>query len=373
MLRRSTPTMMPEGPEVRSLTDRIRHRYSGGHWELRSASIISGRYKEGARPAKWDKLQSALPLKVVDVRCKGKFIYFSLDENTSIWSTLGMTGGWTLARHRHTRVSLGLAPVGASAKEEEALHFYDMRNFGTLKVCFDECELHAKITSLGPAWLPLDENCDHMSEDSFVNIALAASKRAPNRPLAVFLMDQTKTAGIGNYILSEILFETRTWPFAKVGDVEPKRWAALYQATTRVMAQSYLAQATESAAEGYRSTSEAQSKSNIGMKHGVQSLEPSGFSLCVYGRKFTSVLANVYAVQQAEGPHKRTVHWVPELQVGCKCSPSAKDSLVQVSPWSRKTVFELKLECRARKLKVSGLKNELVRRLDLWGETSEKH
>ena len=53
--RRTTITMMPEGPEVRSLTDRMRYRYGGGRWEIHAADLISGRYKEGKPPDNWQR------------------------------------------------------------------------------------------------------------------------------------------------------------------------------------------------------------------------------------------------------------------------------------------------------------------------------
>ena len=37
-----------------------------------------------------------LPLALDRVGCKGKFLYFALAGDASLWSTLGMTGGWTL-------------------------------------------------------------------------------------------------------------------------------------------------------------------------------------------------------------------------------------------------------------------------------------
>jgi len=265
--RRTTITMMPEGPEVRSLTDRMRYRYGGGRWEINSADLLSGRYKDGKPPDNWQHLQEALPVKLADVRCKGKFIYFLLDgdQPLSCWSTLGMTGGWTLRPHRHARFSLTLVPTAGSraagdGHEAETLYYYDMRNFGTFKVCVDPMLLEAKLKSLGHAWLPMfpvpdvgndrmalsNESCSSsevmLDEDVFVALGTAAAKRSPSRALAVFLMDQSQTSGIGNYILSEVLFETRTWPWVTLDAVDEARWRALFRSVARVITQSYEAQ-----------------------------------------------------------------------------------------------------------------------------------
>ena len=234
--------MMPEGPEVRGLVQRMDARFSGGRYEVTAASILSGRYKKasgprsGLAPENWDALQAALPLVLHSIRCKGKFIWFELGKarcgggddggvNSNVesgsddeqargsltcWSTLGMTGGWTLRKDpRHARIALHIRSraINDSNASSETLYFCDMRNFGTFKVVLDHAALEAKLKALGPAWLPdplAPRGGDGLDLNTFVSIGLASAKRAPTRPLAVFLMDQSKTSGIGNYILSEV-------------------------------------------------------------------------------------------------------------------------------------------------------------------------
>lgn len=76
--------------------------------------------------------------------------------------------------------------------------------------------LTEKLAQIGPSWLPSEASAAPsgpnetdaeapLSLEKFLTIALAAGNRAPNRALAVFLMDQTKTSGIGNYVLSEVV------------------------------------------------------------------------------------------------------------------------------------------------------------------------
>jgi formamidopyrimidine-DNA glycosylase len=525
--------MMPEGPEVRSLVDRMHHRYSGGGWEIRGASIVSGRYKDsGTPPQGWEALTSNLPLRVDSVRAKGKFIWFELSSQAggdgggggggmdrgaskvqlTAWSTLGLTGGWTLRPHRHARLAFHLAPIQGQqersahsesslvlsapppAWEGEKLLFYDMRNFGTFKVCTDPAFLDQKLAKLGPSWLPdpflsvpeqdmkkkegSKEGAEEDDEDNedeskegggkrrhkssspltwatFHDLVSKSSKRYPQRPLAVFLMDQTKTSGIGNYILSEVLFETRTWPWAAMGSVGAKRWRAIYDSASRVTVQSHAAQAAggskyaAATAKGWRSTAAiatttsatasaaaaaaaavedpnprssntagaapSRSSSSVDRRKcgGSGSVE---FKLMVYGRATTPLAlvtqaAVVAAAEEAagqavaespgqqqqlevgcfpivrsEGAHKRTVHWVPSLQEGGKDGPDQGAPLDMVSapsdrtpasdqslaatrapcpvtPPSSLTVAELKKECAARGLRVSGRKADLIARL----------
>ena len=65
-LRRSPPTMMPEGPEVKVHAESLDARLAGTR--LLSARIVSGRYLgdgdtpgRGAPPANWSALVDALP------------------------------------------------------------------------------------------------------------------------------------------------------------------------------------------------------------------------------------------------------------------------------------------------------------------------
>ena len=81
-----------------------------------------------------------------------------------------------------------------------SLLYYDTIGYGTIKYSFDTIELTDKLASLGPCWLQSTP-----SYDTFISII---RKTKGTRPLAVLLMDQSKTSGVGNYILSEVLYMT---------------------------------------------------------------------------------------------------------------------------------------------------------------------
>jgi hypothetical protein len=188
---RSSLKMMPEGPEVRSLVDSISSRFKGSNWHLTSASIVSGRYAKAA-PENWDNLLGKLPAEVKDIKCKGKFIYFECGD-FYIFNTLGLSGGWSLSSSKaYTRASFILTKDNGDTKN---LNFYDMIGYGTIKVCLTKEELDKKLKKVGTCWLE--------EKPSFEDFLSKVKKTKPNRPLVVFLMDQTKLAGIGNYILSE--------------------------------------------------------------------------------------------------------------------------------------------------------------------------
>ena len=56
-------------------------------------------------------------------------------------------------------------------------------------------------------------------------------------------MDQGKTAGIGNYILSESLYLARVFPWARCGQLDDATWHDLHAAASDVIARSHAAQA----------------------------------------------------------------------------------------------------------------------------------
>ena len=117
---------MPEGPEC-TRTARQVHRYTQG-LTLVNANIISGRYTKKL-PDGFEEFIELLPLKVEEVSVKGKFIYWLLDRDVSIWTTLGMTGNFKLQPSKHTRLAFYF-------DDGSSIYYNDQRNFGTTKFCF---------------------------------------------------------------------------------------------------------------------------------------------------------------------------------------------------------------------------------------------
>lgn len=187
--------MMPEGPEVRSLVDSISSRFEGSNWHLTDATIVSGRYAK-AVPENWDAMITQLPAQVKHIKCKGKFIYFQCGD-FYIFNTLGLSGGWSLSGSKnYTRASLSLTNLnGNNDPDTKNLHFYDMIGYGTLKICLSKDDFEKKMKSVGTCWLE--------EKPSFEEFMSKVRKTKIDRPLVVFLMDQKKLAGVGNYILSE--------------------------------------------------------------------------------------------------------------------------------------------------------------------------
>jgi formamidopyrimidine-DNA glycosylase len=131
---------MPEGIEVKILTECLNTIITGK--KINNISFISGRYIKHGVPDGFKAFEKVLPLKIISVGCKGKFIYFTLEGGWYIFNTLGLSGSWEFKKDTHTRAIIQLG-------ENYNIYFSDMRNFGTFKFINDSKILQKKIDTLG--------------------------------------------------------------------------------------------------------------------------------------------------------------------------------------------------------------------------------
>lgn len=318
-LHKSLVVMMPEGPEVKSMVDEINYRLGLSHseestntWYISDISIVSGRYLNKSME-NFPTLLSVLPLKLHKIHCKGKFIYFLLSNSYSLWSTLGLTGGWMIATSNinpaniRFQVSLTQYQERGTAHRNETLQFFDMRNFGTFKVCATPALLEDKLSSLGHCWISSRPTLQQFQ-------TMLSDAKTRTKPLAVFLMNQKKTAGVGNYLLSEILYECGFFPWVVCGDMDEKAVESLYYVTLRTVLQSYLSQTVNVSRQRYIATLEAtlDEKERRLLLPAIE----KPFRCKVY-MQLTCPRGHV--VKREDGPHKRKLHWVPQIQSRFKC------------------------------------------------------
>jgi len=210
---------MPEGPEVRIVTDSLAKSIAG--MTIVSIEMLSGRYVRHGAPEGLDDFSSAFPATVNSVACKGKFIYFKVG-NWFIWNTLGMTGGWSRGPQKHSRVRFTFS-------DGSTLHFNDARNFGTLKFVRGEEELHKKLQSLGPDMLAEDVK-DDIFEQRLGNL---------KGTIAEGLMNQSVVCGVGNYLKSESLYFAQISPHRLCKDLSPAELKRLNETVKKVIRASY--------------------------------------------------------------------------------------------------------------------------------------
>ena len=208
---------MPEGPEVKVVTDGLRSKLIGR--TIVSAQILSGRYAK-KMPDGWENIE--FPITVSEVGCKGKFIYISFGSNLHIFNTLGMTGGWSESGRKHSRVRFDL-------DDGREIYFNDTRNFGTIKFVSQKNALIEKLDSLGP---------DMLAEDISVEIFEKRIKRS-SKTIAETLMDQSVISGVGNYLKSECLYFSKISPHRISKDLTDTEIRLLNSVIKSVIRKSY--------------------------------------------------------------------------------------------------------------------------------------
>jgi uracil-DNA glycosylase len=328
---RSTIRMMPEGPEVRTLVDQLQ---GGVGLRFLKMHFVSGRYGTAAddnqspsRPDGFVTFQnsltpctsngSVLPKPssssivrtngddvpgvdtITEWNCKGKFIYLVLDHGKfgtqsaddnhqrSIWITLGMTGRFlsessvqineSQGKENHIRWYMEL--MNETSYKKTKIYYSDMRQFGTVKFCFDRQSLEKKLQSLGPDMLGA------CTEQDFIGVL--TSQKNQNMNICVFLMDQTKVCGIGNYILAEGLYRANIDPFASLSELNLAQQKSLYQELRAVTLESYQSQTSPS--------------------------NPDSFEYQCYGQVTCKRRGNPVR-RESNGPHGRTI-WYTDNQL----------------------------------------------------------
>ena len=264
---------MPEGAEVKIISEGLAKRISGR--SLVSIKAISGRYTR--KPILG--LHDATPSKIVGVGVKGKLIFWILNNDMYLLNTLGMTGTWSSALAKHSRVQFDFS-------EGKPIFYEDMRNFGTIKIIRGKKNFLAKINSLGPDMLNQD-----VSNQEF----LQALEKRPYWCIAKAIMDQRVVCGVGNYVKAEALYRAGISPHRLVGSLSGSDLERLNSSIKLVLIQAYNRRGAT-----IKTYKDVDGKPGSGM-----------LTFMVYGKKNDPCGFDVIREKTADG---RTTHWVPEVQ-----------------------------------------------------------
>lgn len=206
---------MPEGPEVRLTVEYLNSVLAEKkitNW------IFSGGEYTDIHPEGYDEFDTVLPLTVVNINCKGKFIYFILSDKEGkkyyILHSLMMTGRWQNYYDEYCKWFV-------EVENGVTLWFRDPRALATVKFTSDKNILHDKLDKLGP---------DIMKKEFKLPIFKNLAKKYSTRNITSFLMDQSVISGCGNYIKAEVLYDAKISPLRKVGDLKDYELDLVYQA-----------------------------------------------------------------------------------------------------------------------------------------------
>jgi len=235
---------MPEINEIRKYADFIKDKIKKN--KILEINILNGRYKTHGPFQKYNDIKKELPLKLLDVKTKGKLLYFVFENNFYIFSTLGLYGGWCYLKE-------GSSKYNFSKTEEEwlyfdnlkendsyyiknalkhlnvefrtskgSLYYYDVLSFGSLKVIEGEEELNKKLKTIGPDIMESDTTLE-----IFKNQILKT--RNLNKEIGIVIMNQKIISGIGNYLRADILYMSKICPFRKVNKLTDKELESIYK------------------------------------------------------------------------------------------------------------------------------------------------
>lgn len=206
---------MPEGPEVKSITDQL--TFIKGYYikEVQISRPFEGKYR----------LESVLGRIVTNVFCFGKKIAFQLDDGYIVTSLI-MTGKWLL--HDKGNMILSISFKKRNFKEV-TLFYHDDRRLGDVSYYTDE-EFSDIFHNFGFDFLN-----DQITREEFHDV-LSGSK---NMMLCNFLLDQSKIAGIGNYLRCDIMYHAYVDPFSKIKNLSDEDINRLYDSCKYIINKSY--------------------------------------------------------------------------------------------------------------------------------------
>jgi len=231
---------MPEVLEIKRYANFL-NKYLKNNY-INKINILKGRYKKYGPFPLYDELKKNLPLKVIDIKTKGKFLYFILEKDFFIYSTLGLRGGWTYKKinlkykyefpqlldyietnkmTQYKKIALNHLNVEFETTKG-SVYYYDTLSFGTLKVVNTVKELENKLKSLAP---------DIMDKTTTCIVFKNQIKKIKNneKEIGLALMDQKVISGIGNYLRSDILWLSKISPFRKIKDLTDNDLKKIYK------------------------------------------------------------------------------------------------------------------------------------------------
>jgi len=220
---------MPEGPEVRCITD--------GLQSFTGQSLICMKSKSEMKGMRSD----FLPLRITKIWCYGKRIIFDLQtsngQSLHMFIFLAMTGIWCETEGKHTKHELCFGEYKETSQQQiflvkRKLWFDDVRCMGKIKV-IDSKEVVKELSKFGPDLLLAN---DHWQ---FYHHFLKHAKNSSAK-LFEFVMEPKICASIGNYLRADGIFLSgEKDPFVVVKNMSEQRVASLCYAFWRLLHQAY--------------------------------------------------------------------------------------------------------------------------------------
>lgn len=263
---------MPEGPEVTIVKYFIKGLIEGH-------KLISI-YTENRKKYNLDILRSNMTIE--NIFNKGKCIFIKLTDQYGslyIYNHLNMTGKWiTDTNSNHIKLSI--------TTDKTTIYFDDVRSFGKFEVMSEQNYIN-KINQIGPDLLN-----EIVSWEQYYAIYKQATTRS-NMDVAKFLLEQKYLSGIGNYLKSEILYNSRINPSLGIKELNDTQIYTLYYISIYMIRYAYQC--------GGMTIQDFVNPFSNGN---------GGFKPYVYNQPYDPCGNKVVKITQST----RTTHWVPVIQ-----------------------------------------------------------
>ena len=210
---------MPELPEVETVRKGLVTHAVG-------RTIVQARqlHPRGLSPKSIAGLSAVEGAKILDIRRRGKFLWFVLDRPLVLAAHLGMSGQFLVdpTDLRHTRASFRLRKGFKSIE----LHFNDQRTFGWVSVeeTIDGIPTCVQAIAADPF------------EESYDQAAAVENIRRRKVSIKTAILNQNIVAGIGNIYADESLWSAKVHPEKIASNMKAKDISRVLDSAKEVMA-----------------------------------------------------------------------------------------------------------------------------------------
>lgn len=211
----------PEGPEVRTVADKLRPILVGR--SITSFTINRIESQEHLSEMK-------LPNKILGVRSYGKKVIIDL-EGAALIASLGMTGKFLYQRGNHSHLEFTIADSTTTF----SLFFEDSRRMGDVTYVTPET-FSSYFNTIGPCLLTAALGT-HITSEAW--LAIFTGPKFRTRHIADVLVDQKFVSGIGWYLMTEILYYSGISPNRAAPTITKDEWEKMRVNAHKVIALSY--------------------------------------------------------------------------------------------------------------------------------------
>ena len=214
---------MPEGPEIKRLSDALAKQLAGRVIDRIHFSLDSLQH--------WDHRLTGAKIKSIKTYGKAMVICLNtvMDNELNIYSHNQLYGRWVFCNtddypDSNRQLRLAIDCQGKSALLYSASDIAVLNN--------DELQQHPFIKKLGP-----DVLSETISVEGIVERLKSGKYR--NRQLGAVLTDQSFVAGLGNYLRCEILFYSSLYPAVRSSELDESKLNSLAKTILKLAQQSY--------------------------------------------------------------------------------------------------------------------------------------